>query len=111
MHNQMLRRLLVVDSSTELKSIVSKLQHAGWEVTVSSLDDAFEQRAEVGIIRLGYPLGDLEAIRDLVSHNPALWVAVLAPEVSLEGSLGALIGEWFFDYYTLPLDPDLLQAT
>ncbi|CAD5376786.1 Transcriptional regulatory protein ZraR [Pseudomonas sp. OF001] len=111
MHNQMLRRLLVVDTSNEFKPLVSKLQHAGWEVTVCSFDEAFEQRAEVGIIRLDIALDDLEEVRDLVSHNPALWVAVLAPGVPLDGSLGSLIGEWFFDYYTLPLDLDLFQAT
>ena len=111
MHNQLLRRLLLVDLSTELNCLVSDLQLAGWEVHVCSLDDAFEQHAEVGLIRLDTQLDDLDGVRDLISHNPALWIALLAPGALADSSLAALIGEWFFDYHTLPLDSARLQVT
>jgi DNA-binding NtrC family response regulator len=111
MHNQALRRLLLVDLSTELSCLVSDLQLAGWEVHVCSLDDAFEQHAEVGLIRLDSRQDDLDGVRDLISHNPALWIALLAPGALADRSLAALVGEWFFDYHTLPLDSARLKVT
>ncbi|MCQ4347123.1 sigma-54 dependent transcriptional regulator [Pseudomonas stutzeri] len=111
MHCQMLRRLLLVDLSSEFDYLASALRLAGWEVHVCSLDDAFEQHAEVGLVRLGCPQDDLDGVRDLISHNPAQWVALVAPGVLADGSLSALIGEWFFDYHTLPLDFERLHIT
>jgi hypothetical protein len=77
---QRLRRLLVVDNSGELSSLVVNFRQAGWEVTVSTLDEAFKQSAEVGLIHLGPYRDDFAALRQLVCRHPALWVAVVSPE-------------------------------
>lgn len=107
---QRLRRLLVVDNSGELSSLVVNFRQAGWEVTVSTLDEAFKQSAEVGLIHLGPYRDDFAALRQLVCRHPALWVAVVSPEDLLNSDLGPFIGEWFHDYHTSPLNFDLLQG-
>lgn len=102
------RRLLIVDLSDCIEPCVSELRHAGWTVDICSLDQAAEQQAEVGLVRLGTCL---DSVRELVSRNPARWIAVLEANSALEGELRAFVNEWFFDYHSLPLDQKRLQAS
>ena len=101
MHKSMLRRLLVVDLFDEFNSIVSEVQNAGWAVELCSLDEALARQADVGLIRLG-PC--LDTIGELLRRTPTQWIAALPPDTSLDGSLGLFVGEWCFDFHSLPFD-------
>lgn len=101
MQNHMPRRLLVVDPSSEFNNIHSELEGAGWEVELCPLRQAFERQAEVGLLHLGT---DLNTVSELLRRTPAQWIAVLSPELLLNANIGAFVGEWFFDYHTLPFD-------
>ncbi len=101
MHKSMLRRLLIVDLFDEFTPLLSEIQNAGWAVELCSLDQAFDRQADVGLIRLG-PC--LDTIGELLRRSPTQWIAVLPPGTSLDGNLGLFVGEWCFDFHTLPFD-------
>ncbi|MNZ69622.1 Nitrogen assimilation regulatory protein [compost metagenome] len=108
MHKSMLRRLLVVDLIDEFNPLLSSIQLAGWDVEICSLDQAFTRQADVGLIRLG-PC--LDTIGELLRRTPAQWIAALPPGTSLNGNLGLFVGEWCFDFHTMPFDQARLLVT
>ena len=107
MQSSALRRLLVIDPCSDLQPLLSELSRSGWKVHECPLSRALEYPADVGIIQLG---DCLDTVRELLARNPAQWIALLPDHLHLNEAVGKFIGEWFFDYHTLPLDLHRLKT-
>lgn len=104
------RRLLVVDPCNECLGVLPHLQQGGWRVDSCALDQAVELGCDVGLIRLNpQHLEHPERLKALIGHKGGEWIAVLSPELLGARGLGDFIGEWFFDFHTLPFDLPRLQ--
>ena len=105
-----LRRLLVVDPCAECLGVLPHLQRVGWQADSCALEQAAEQGCDVGLIRLNpRHLEHPDSLKALIGHKGAEWIAVLSPELLGARGLGDFIGEWFFDFHTLPFDLPRLQ--
>ena len=105
------RRLLLVDPCAACHSLSPSLQAAGWEVSSSSLENALTQPCHVGMIRLRHlHLANLDYLRDLLSRSSGQWIAVLTPDMLPLQKVRDFIGEWFFDFHTLPFDEERVQV-
>lgn len=99
------RSLLVVDPCQECESLVPRLRANGWMVRSCELDMVGEARCDVGLIRLkSAHLARPEVLKQLISRSGTEWIAVLSPDILQQSHVGNLVGEWFFDYHTLPFD-------
>ncbi|MGX5217245.1 sigma 54-interacting transcriptional regulator [Pseudomonas segetis] len=108
-----LRRLLVVDPCDDCRSLLPGLREAGWTVEGCMLEHAEERDCDVGLIRLNeMHLRRPAAIKQLLSRSGTEWIAVLSPDLlSSANALGEFVGEWFFDYHTLPFDVSRVHVT
>jgi DNA-binding NtrC family response regulator len=96
---------LVVDPCVECERLLPQLQAGGWQVQSCSLADALDQACDVGLVRLAPEhLDNPQCLKRLISLSGTEWIAVLNPETLLAPDAGNFIGEWFFDYHTLPFD-------
>jgi len=101
------RRLLVVDPCVECERLLPQLRAGGWQVQSCSLVDAQDQTCDVGLVRLAPEhLDHPQYLKRLISVSGTEWIAVLSPETLQMPDAGNFIGEWFFDYHTLPFDLD-----
>lgn len=99
------RSLLVVDPCQECESLFPRLRANGWMVRSCELDMVGETRCDVGLIRLkSTHLARPEVLKQLISRSGTEWIAVLSPDILQQSHVGNLVGEWFFDYHTLPFD-------
>ena len=99
------RRLLVVDPCQECELLLPRLQASGWAVHSCDLAQANNSICDVGLIRLRPPhLARPESLKELISQSGTEWIAVLNAEALQHPDVGNFIGEWFFDYHTLPFD-------
>jgi DNA-binding NtrC family response regulator len=99
------RRLLVVDPCVECQRLLPQLQAGGWQVHNCRLADAQDHVCDVGLVRLAAEhLDNPQSLKRLISLSGTEWIAVLNPETLQLPDVGNFIGEWFFDYHTLPFD-------
>lgn len=99
------RRLLVVDPCQECERLLPSLQASGWAVHSGGLEDVGKILCDVGLIRLRAPhLERPETLKQLISQSGTEWIAVLSAEALQYPQIGNFVGEWFFDYHTLPFD-------
>ncbi|MDX5372442.1 MAG: sigma-54 dependent transcriptional regulator [Pseudomonadaceae bacterium] len=99
------RHLLVVDPCQECERLLPSLQASGWTVHSCDLATAGEVACNVGLIRLRLQhLARPEALKELITRSGTEWIAVLSPDVLAEPAVGNFVGEWFFNYHTLPFD-------
>ncbi|MBB2496216.1 sigma-54 dependent transcriptional regulator [Aquipseudomonas ullengensis] len=105
------RRLLVVDPCHECERLLPCLQASGWMVHSCGLEEVGEVLCDVGLIRLRAPhLERPETLKQLISQSGTEWIAVLSSEALQQPEIGNFIGEWFFDYHTLPFDVDRVSV-
>ncbi|MEK1907914.1 MAG: sigma 54-interacting transcriptional regulator, partial [Pseudomonas sp.] len=105
------RRLLVVDPCHECERLLPCLQASGWMVHSCGLEEVGEVRCDVGLIRLRAPhLERPETLKKLISQSGTEWIAVLGSEALQQPEVDNFIGEWFFDYHTLPFDVDRVSV-
>ncbi|WP_068827716.1 sigma-54 dependent transcriptional regulator [Pseudomonas sp. BMS12] len=101
------RRLLVVDPCQECELLLPRLQASGWAVQSCGLAEANHANCDVGLIRLHLQhLTRPESLKELISQSGTEWIAVLNAEALMQPDIGNFVGEWFFDYHTLPFDLD-----
>ena len=106
------RRLLVVDPCDDCHQILPGLRIIGWNVDSCNLDAVFDRSCDVGLLRLQpFHLERPEAVKDMISRSGTEWIAVLSPEVLKLKKMGDFVGEWFFDFHTLPFDVSRVQVT
>ena len=99
------RRLLVVDPCQECELLLPHLQASAWAVHSCGLAEAGNAIFDVGLIRLRPThLARPEALKELISQSGTEWIAVLSADALQDSEIGNFIGEWFFDYHTLPFD-------
>lgn len=104
------RRLLIVDPCEECIALLSRLRVDGWEVETSDMDDARERLYDVGVIRLdSHHLQCLPALKQLIRQSGAEWIAVLSSELLSSKGVRDFVGEWFFDFHSLPIDVSRMQ--
>ncbi|MDO9321038.1 MAG: sigma-54 dependent transcriptional regulator [Pseudomonas sp.] len=105
------RHLLLVDSTNECRALLPSLQ-AGWVVQCCTLDQATEYNCDLGLICLQTEhLERPEMIKEMISRSGTEWLALLSPEVLALKGMGDFIGEWFFDFHTLPVDLARVQVS
>src|SRR5690606_24057454 len=99
------RRLSVVDPCEDCARLLPRLREAGWLVHSRALEVAGEQVCDVGLARLRRAhLEHPEPLKRLISRSGTEWIAVLGAETLQLPGAADFIGEWFFDYHTLPFD-------
>ncbi|MDD0843454.1 sigma-54-dependent transcriptional regulator [Pseudomonas sp. Gutcm_11s] len=99
------RRLLVVDPCEQCERLLPRLQDSGWQVQSCGLELAGELACDVGLVRLRRShLQQPERLKQLISQSGTEWIAVLSAETLALAEAPGFIGEWFFDYHTLPFD-------
>ncbi|CAE6954853.1 Fis family transcriptional regulator [Pseudomonas marincola] len=106
------RRLLVIDPCEACRSLMPGLRSAGWQVECAVLDQAESRDCDVGLIPIGPDtLRDREHLKQLLGSSSAEWIAVLSPEVVSMPEVADFVGEWCFDYHTLPFDVSRFHVT
>lgn len=104
------RRLLIVDPCEECIELLPRLRVEGWEVETCAMDGARERLYDVGVIRLdSHHLQCLPALKQLIRRSGAEWIAVLSPELLSSKGISDFVGEWFFDFHSLPIDVSRMQ--
>lgn len=99
------RRLMVVDPCDECRRLLPGLSNAGWDVETCALEQSDARSCDVGLLRVQqFHLTHLDAIKKMIASSGAEWIAVLDPELHALKSFRDLVGEWFFDFHTLPFD-------
>ncbi|HSC82786.1 MAG TPA: sigma-54 dependent transcriptional regulator [Pseudomonas sp.] len=105
------RRLLVVDPCEECERLLPGLQANGWMVHGCSLEEVGETRCDVGLICLhASHLLRPQSLKQLIRQSGTEWIALLSPEALQQPEIGNFVGEWFFDYHSLPLDVERVSA-
>jgi DNA-binding NtrC family response regulator len=106
------RHLLLVDPAEDCRCLLPSLHAAGWVVQSCTLEQAMELSCDLGLIRLqAVHLARPEVIKELISRSGTEWLALLSPEVLLVKGMGDFIGEWFFDFHTLPVDLERVKVS
>lgn len=106
------RRLLVIDPCEECERLLPCLQASGWMVRSCNLGEVGEAQCDVGVIRLrASHLHHPEALKQLISQSGTEWIAVLSSDALQHAEVGNFIGEWCFDYHTLPFDVERFDVT
>jgi DNA-binding NtrC family response regulator len=110
------RRVLFYDPHGIDDEVSRNLLEEGWEVSKArELDQVrtllYERRYEVGLFVLGQkdvraPDRDVEHLLSLKTQP--YWIALLTPQDTTEPQVRQLIATYFFDYHTLPTDPQRL---
>ena len=103
------RRLLIVDPCDACRSLLPELSAHGWSVETCSLGAAGDIPCDVGILRLRpFHLEWPQEIQALISGSTAQWLAIVDPEVLRQQDVGNFVCELFFEFLTLPIEPQLL---
>lgn len=104
-------RLLIVDPCNECEDILPTLGRVGWTIESSKLADARERRCDVGLIRLQLSHREHpESVKQLIHASGTEWVAVVDHDLMRTAGGRELIGQWFFDFHTLPFDPERMRV-
>ena len=104
------RRLLIVDPCEECIELLPHLSVEGWEVETCAMGGARERLYDVGVIRLdSHHLQCLPALKQLIRQSGAEWIAVLSSDLLNNKLISDFVGEWFFDFHSLPVDVSRMQ--
>lgn len=112
------RKLLCFDPTGTDNGVLDALRARGWDIiTVTRLDEA-ENLIDAHGFHLGMVLfgsreqSDISPIQSLLAMRyPMEWIALLPPQALHNREVCQLIAQGFYDYHTLPLDPERLQFT
>ncbi|AYC35074.1 sigma-54-dependent Fis family transcriptional regulator [Pseudomonas cavernae] len=105
------RRLLMVDPCDHCHQLLPNLSNIGWDVESCTLDAAVSRVCDVGLLRLhSTHLDRPEHIKNLIQRSGTEWIAILSPDLLSRKGTSDLIGEWFFDFHTLPFDVERVQV-
>lgn len=101
------RRLLLVDPCQECRILIPRMEANGWSITTCELAEVPDQGFDVGLIRLhDAHLKRAEPLKALLGRAGTEWLAAVRPESMQCPSFSNFVGEWFFDYHTLPFEPE-----
>ncbi|WP_137822673.1 sigma-54 dependent transcriptional regulator [Pseudomonas sp. D(2018)] len=99
------RTLLIIDPNGVCDELIPRLEATGWVVRSADLNRAGRYRCDVGLIILTpRDVASPEPIKDLIQRSGSEWIAVLGQELMDGKGISELIGQWFFDFHTLPFD-------
>ncbi|BBL73334.1 sigma-54 dependent transcriptional regulator [Methylomagnum ishizawai] len=112
------RKLLCFDPTGTDNGVLDALRARGWDIiTVTRLDEA-KNLIDAHGFHLGMVLfgsreqADISPIQSLLAMRyPMEWIALLPPQALHNREVCQLIAQGFYDYHTLPLDPERLQFT
>ncbi|MET1077735.1 MAG: sigma 54-interacting transcriptional regulator [Pseudomonas sp.] len=103
------RRLMLVDPCRECQAVRPGLQARGWHVETASLGSLRHSRGDIALLRLDErQLRQPQRISARIRDSGMLWIAVLPSPLLSHPAVAELIGQWFFDFHTLPLDRERL---
>lgn len=101
------RQLLFVDPCTACLDVVPFLKGNGWNVSIGSLETLAHQHFDVGVIRLREThLMRAGALKNILGRTGTEWIAAVSSADMHFQRIRNFVGEWFFDYHTLPCDPE-----
>lgn len=112
------RNLLYMGTKESIASWLGRLRSAHWQVSIAT-DPESAQRAlaakdfRVGLALLsdGIPDQDPATENVLSKAEHVRWVALVPKENLDHPSVREVIGSMFYDYHTMPVDPDRLLLT
>jgi DNA-binding NtrC family response regulator len=110
------RKVLLVEQDGSDHRLSELIASWGWEIQVvadpvAARTVAGRGRALVGLIVLDQPDAfDLSEVERLTAHPGMEWIAVLSPKALLRPACARLILDSFYDYHTLPVDPNRLAV-
>jgi DNA-binding NtrC family response regulator len=113
-----LRNVLYVNPQPTCFGLFPSLRASGWEPHAVTSPEQFRRltrsrECNVGILRIDSQ-ADLEAfpyLNDLLDEQSREWVALLTKEAVNAPEVRRLISDCFFDFHTLPLDPEHVITT
>lgn len=106
-----MRTLLTIDSCHECENLIPELEACGWQIESCGIDNADWNRADVGLVRLRSSESSyLEKLKHLIIRSGIEWIAVVVPDLLHKPKIADFIGEWFFDFHTLPFDRDRVEV-
>ncbi|SDW59286.1 DNA-binding transcriptional response regulator, NtrC family, contains REC, AAA-type ATPase, and a Fis-type DNA-binding domains [Pseudomonas syringae] len=106
------RRLLMIDPDEACQHLIPILQAAGWTVESSTLDTDPVDDYDVGLIHLkATHFEHLDTLEKRITRNTTRWVALLTANDLRRERIGDFVCQWFFDFQTVPLDAERMQAT
>jgi DNA-binding NtrC family response regulator len=113
------RKLLYLKANHVPAVALAEISSAGWEVYIES--DLIRARELIKSHQILVGLAQIDVLKGQLDPNqiehlfPAgstiEWVALLAPVCARNNDIFKLIARRFFDYHTLPLDPQRLLTT
>lgn len=110
------RKVLLLEQDRSDHRLSELIASWGWEIQVvadpaEARAVASRGRALVGLIVLDPPDAfDLSDVERLTAHPGMEWIAVLSPKALLRPACARLILDSFYDYHTLPVDPNRLAV-
>ncbi len=110
------RKVLLLEQDGSDHRLSELIASWGWEIQVvgdpaEARAVASRGRALVGLIVLDPPDAfDLSDVERLTAHPGMEWIAVLSPKALLRPACARLILDSFYDYHTLPVDPNRLAV-
>jgi len=111
------RKLFLYSQGSDSQVSAQQLTPLGWDVVTAP--DIYSARSlidhhdfYIGIVCLNHDYGDIGSLEEFLLTNKFIeWIAIVARVDRQSASFGKLIGEYFYDYHTLPLDIDRLAVT
>ncbi|MBX9630794.1 MAG: sigma-54 dependent transcriptional regulator [Burkholderiales bacterium] len=110
------RKVLLLEQDGSDHRLSELIASWGWEIQVvadpaAARAVAGRGRALVGLIVLDPPDAfELSEVERLTAHPGMEWIAVLSPKALLRPACARLILDSFYDYHTLPVDPNRLAV-
>lgn len=112
------RRVLIANPCVETQRLAIVLQKHGWEVISETRLDRLAQACKlhkptVGLFRLDdVQISRLDnQVRSLLAATRIDWIAAVSRRCLDQPALQALLYDWFYDFHTLPYDPERLMVT
>jgi DNA-binding NtrC family response regulator len=111
------RKVFLYSQGSDTQVNSEQLRLLGWDVVTAS--DIYSARSlidrhgfHIGIVCLNQDYGGINRLEEFLLTNKSIeWIAVVAAADRRSPSFGKLIGEYFYDYHTLPLDFGRLAVT
>lgn len=105
------RRLLVVNPSPACHALLPGLHEAGWQIQTCGYEQVAPHEHQIGLLDLNHEPGmPPAALKPILERGACEWIAVLRADMLHDRDLADFVGEWFFDYHTLPCDHERMQV-
>ncbi|MCJ8167759.1 sigma-54 dependent transcriptional regulator [Atopomonas sediminilitoris] len=105
------RRLLVVNPSEACRPLLSGLEESGWLLQTCGYEHVTANDSQIGLLDLNHEAClPPAALKPILERGACEWIAILRADMLHNRDMADFVGEWFFDYHTLPCDHERMHV-